>query len=196
MLQEVLYPLLLEIPYNKPGTHNLIGIIEPTMLYTTTWGTPFPIPARPSTYPIIVNNATPVVCAQAKAEHAVLIQDYASFEAAKHAMAKFIQDAVNELWYHDLHHQCFFYTNVTAKQLIEHLNANCSSLHPSELVNPPTKMMSYYDKADGIPEYINFLEEGQRKLARANLPMSNDQLLAIASTSVLASGHFPRPTNE
>ena len=40
------------------------------------------------------------------------------------------------------------------------------------------------------------LEDTQRKLARANLPMSVDQLLAIASTAVLASDHFPRPTDE
>ncbi len=79
---------------------------------------------------------------------------------------------------------------------MEHLKANCGSLHPSELVNLPTKMMSYYDKADGIPEYIDLLEEAQRKLARANLPMSNDQLLAITSTAVLASGHFPCPIDK
>jgi hypothetical protein len=56
--------------------------------------------------------------------------------------------------------------------------------------------MGYYALAEGIPEYINMLEDAQRKLARANLPMSDDQLLAIASTSVLASDHFPRPTDE
>ena len=49
--------------------------------------------------------------------------------------------------------------------------------------------MGYYTLADGIPEYINMLEEAQRKLACANLPMSDDQLLAIASTVVLASEH-------
>ncbi len=40
------------------------------------------------------------------------------------------------------------------------------------------------------------LEEAQCKLAWANLPMSDDQLLAIASTSVLASDHFPCPNDE
>ena len=40
------------------------------------------------------------------------------------------------------------------------------------------------------------LEDAQRKLARANLPMSDDQLLAIASTAILASDHFPRATDE
>ena len=61
-------------------------------------------------------------------------------------------------------------------QLLDHLNANCGGLHPSELVSLPTEMMGYYALADGIPEYINMLEEAQRKLARANLPMSDDQL--------------------
>ncbi len=161
-----------------------------------TWGTAFPIPNRPPTYPVIANNATPVVRARSEAEHAVLVRNYASFEAAEQATPKFIRDLVDKLWYRNLCHQRSFYTNVTAKQLMEHLDANCGGLHPSELVNLPTKMLLYYDKADGIPEYINLLEEAQRKLARANLPMSDDQLLAIASTAVLASGHFPHPTDE
>ena len=29
-LRDVLYPLLLDIPYDMDGTHNLIGLIEPT----------------------------------------------------------------------------------------------------------------------------------------------------------------------
>jgi hypothetical protein len=160
-LRDILYPLLLEIPYDDPGLHNLIGIIEPTASNTATWGVPFPIPAQPPTYPVVANDATPVVRARAEAEHAVLVHDYASFEAAEHATAKFIREAVDELWYRDLHHSRSFYTNVTAKALIDHLDANCGGLHPSKLVNLPTEMMLYYDKADGIPEYINLLEEAQ-----------------------------------
>ena len=68
---------------------------------------------------------------------------------------------MDEIWYRDLHHAHTIYTNVTAKQLLEHLNANCGGLHPSELVNLPTDMMGYYATADGIPEYINILEEAQ-----------------------------------
>ncbi len=81
-------------------------------------------------------------------------------------------------------------------------NSSCTStttvggLHPSELVNLPTDMLGYYATADGIPEYIQLLEAAQRKLARAHLPMADDQLLAIASTAVLASNHYPRPTDD
>ena len=78
----------------------------------------------------------------------------------------------------------------------DHLEDNCGGLHPSELINLPTEMISFYQKTEGIPEYINDLEDAQRKLARAKLPMSNEQLLAIASTAVLAAQHFPSATDE
>eukprot|EP00804_Cyclotella_cryptica_P011137 CCRYP_020835-RA/>CCRYP_020835-RA protein AED:0.47 eAED:0.47 QI:0/-1/0/1/-1/1/1/0/102 len=41
-LRGVLYPLLLDIPCDEGGTHNLIGLIEPTTSYTATWGAQFP----------------------------------------------------------------------------------------------------------------------------------------------------------
>ena len=198
-LRELLYPLLLDIPYDEDGAHprhDLIGLIEPTASYTTTWGAAFPLPPRPPAYPAIADDASAVVRARREAQHAIKVRDYASYDAAERATAKFIRDNVDEIWYRDLRHARSFYTSVTAKQLIEHLDANCGGLHPSELVTLPTDMMGYYAAAEGIPEYINMLEEAQRKLARANLPMSDAQLLAIASTAVLASGHFPRPTDE
>lgn len=198
-LREVLYPLLLDIPYDEDGAHprhNLIGLVEPTASYTATWGEAFPIPPRPPAYPAIANDATAVVRARGEAQHAIKVRDFNSYEAAERATAKFIRDAVDEIWYKDLKHARSFYTSVTAKQLMTHLDTNCGGLHPSELVTLPTDMMGYYALAEGIPEYINMLEDAQRKLARANLPMSDPQLLAIASTAVLASGHFPRPTDE
>ena len=195
-LRNVIYPLLLEIPYDEHGDHNLIGLIEPTAAYTNTWGTAFPIPVRPPAYPVIANDATAVIRARTEAEHAVRVRDFASYEAAERAAAKFIRDAVNELWYRDLRHPRSFYITVSAKQLIEHLDTNCGGLHPTELVNLPTEMMTYYATAEGIPEYINMLEDAQSKLERANLPIPDNNLLAIASTAVLASDHYPRPTDE
>ena len=47
---------------------------------------------------------------------------------------------------------------------MEHLDANCGGLHPSDLVHLSTDMIGYYAQAEGIPEYINMLEEAQRKL--------------------------------
>ena len=76
-------------------------------------------------------------------------------------------------------------------QLMTHLDDNCGGLHPSELFALPTKMMTFYAQVNGIPDYMDMLEEAQRKLARANLPMAEETLLAIASTAMLAFEHFP-----
>ena len=64
-LHDVLSPPLLDIPYNMDGMHNLIGLIEPTLSFTTTWGMAFPIPPRPPAYPAIADNASAVVRAVA-----------------------------------------------------------------------------------------------------------------------------------
>ena len=195
-LCKVMHPLLLSIPYDKDGDHNLIGLIKPPNTYAETWGAPFPIPACPPAYPMVADDASAVVRARREAEHAILVKDYATYETAERATAKFIRDMVDEMWYRDLRHDQSLYTTVTAAALLHHLDTNCGGLHPSELVNLPTEMLGYYAIAEGIPEYISMLEKAQRKLARAQLPMSDNQLLAIASTAVLASDHFPRPTDE
>ena len=195
-IREILYPLLLDIPYDMHGPHNLVGLIEPTTTYAATWGAAFVIPPRPPAYPAIPDDAAAGIRKRREAEHALLVRDHASYDAAERATAKFLREAVDEIWYRDLRHTISFYTTVKATTIMTHLNANCGGLHPSELVTLPTDMMGYYGQAEGIPEYINMLEDAQRKLARANLPMSDAQLLAIASTAILASGHFPRPTDE
>jgi hypothetical protein len=56
-LRDVLYPLLLDIPYNMNGPDNLIGIIEPVALYMATWGQAFVPPARPPAYPVCWENS-------------------------------------------------------------------------------------------------------------------------------------------
>ena len=142
------------------------------------------------------DDAMAVVHAHQEAEHALHIMDFYSYEAAKCTIAKFIHHAVNELWYCNLCHPWLYYTIITTNNLLAHLDANCGGLHPSKLFNLPMEMMGYYMDADGIPEYINRLKDAQHKLARTNLPMSNDQLLAIALTTVLASEHFPRQTDK
>eukprot|EP00804_Cyclotella_cryptica_P018733 CCRYP_007225-RA/>CCRYP_007225-RA protein AED:0.88 eAED:0.42 QI:0/-1/0/1/-1/1/1/0/215 len=195
-LCDILYPLLLNIPYDEDGTHNLIGLIELTTLHMAIWGAPFPPLPCPPAYPIIDDVATAVVRACQEAKPTILVRDFASYEVAECVTAKFIYEAIDEIWYHDLLHNRSFYTHVKAKQLLSHLDDNCGGRHPSKLVNLPINTLGFYATADGIPEYINMLEAAQRKLVQANLPMSDDQLLAIASTAVLASNHFLHPTDD
>ena len=164
-LHDILYLLLLDIPYDEDGHHTLIGIIKPTASYMATWGTPLPILVQPPAYPPVPNNASAIVRARHEAVHVIRVHDFISYEAAERAMAKFIRDSIKELWYRDLRDPRSFYMHVTAKQFLDHLYANCGGLHPSKLVRLPTEMLGNYADANGFPEYINMLEEAHRKLA-------------------------------
>ncbi len=60
-MREVLMHLLLSIPYVKDGIvplYNLISLIKPPVAYLTTWHSPFPVPARPSSGPARRPNTT------------------------------------------------------------------------------------------------------------------------------------------
>eukprot|EP00804_Cyclotella_cryptica_P009042 CCRYP_003143-RA/>CCRYP_003143-RA protein AED:0.97 eAED:1.00 QI:0/-1/0/1/-1/1/1/0/306 len=53
-------------------------------------------------------------------------------------------------------------------------------------------MLGWWSEDPCFPEYINRLEDAQKKAAQANLPITNDWLAAIATMSLLAAGSFPK----
>ncbi len=55
-------------------------------------------------------------------------------------------------------------------------------------------MNQYYEGTPIIPEYIQLLEDAQRKAARAGLPVTDQSLVMLASTALLAADTFPHTT--
>ena len=61
-IHEILMPVLLGVPYNTAGPHNLVSLIMPKAAYRLAYSVAFKYPARPELYDDnIANNATPVV---------------------------------------------------------------------------------------------------------------------------------------
>jgi hypothetical protein len=52
-------------------------------------------------------------------------------------------------------------------------------------------MHNYYTQADGTPQSINMLEDAQKKVTRAGMPIADVKLVMMASAAVLATQHFP-----
>ena len=42
-------------------------------------------------------------------------------------------------------------------------------------------MQAYYKQADGIPQYIALLEDAQKKAKRAHMPITDAELVMMAS---------------
>ena len=57
-------------------------------------------------------------------------------------------------------------------------------------------MQSYHLEVEGIPEYINMLEDAQRQARRAERTIADETLLLFASTAMLTSERFPRANED
>jgi hypothetical protein len=200
LIHKKLLPILMEIPYNQlRGTYSLVGILTDARRYAANHGgATFVCHLRLPLYNgTIADDATTVVRVCAESAHQAKLDDYASFEAAERGAAKFLRKVVNEVWYNDLKDADTFYTKVTAREIIAFLNANSGGLHAIDMISLRTNMQNYYyTQADGIPQYINMLEDGQKKATRAGMPIADVKLVMMASAAVLAAQHFPREVND
>ena len=89
------------------------------------------IPHSGSTaYLAIPDNASTIAHTWRKAEHAILVHNYASYDVAKEAAAKFICGAINKIWYHNLRCTQLFYTTMM-------LWCSCSTSMPTAGVSTP-----------------------------------------------------------
>ena len=169
-IRETLLLILMEIPFDLlGGVHSLVGILtEPARYAADHGGASFVIPTRLPLYDsTIADDATTVVRVRAEAAHKARLDDFASYEAAKRGAAKFLRDSVEEVWFNDLKDADTFYTKVSALEIMAFLDANSGGLHAVDMISLRTNMHGYYAQADGIPQYINMLEDAQKKAKRA-----------------------------
>ncbi len=193
-IREAILLLLMVIPYDLlTGVHSLMAILMEAGKYKAYHGNHTFV--RPSRLPLydatIDNDATTVVCVRAKAAHKSCLADYASYEAAKCRVAKFLHDIIDEVWYKDLKDAETFYTKVTALEIMALLDANSGGLHDVDMILLCTNMHQYYVHADGISQHIIMMEDAQKKAKRAGMPIANIELVMMASAAVLAAQHYP-----
>jgi hypothetical protein len=71
------------------------------------------------------------------------------------------------------------------------LDTNSRGLHALDMIKLRTDMMQYYVQADGIPQFINMMEDAQKKATRASMPIPDVELVMMALAAVLVAQHFP-----
>jgi hypothetical protein len=170
-----------------------MGILTDATRYAANHGgATFVRPLRLPLYnATIADNATTAVPVCAESAHQAKLDEYASFKAAKRGAAKFLRKVVDEVWYNNLKDPNTFYTKVMARKIIAFLNANSGGLHTIDMISLRINMHNYYTQADGIPQYINMLEDAQKKATRAGMPIAEVKLVMMASVVVLVAQYFP-----
>jgi hypothetical protein len=178
---------------NLGGVHSLTAILTNPQRYAANHGGAAFI--RPAHLLLcdnnIADNATTVVRICTESAHCTRLDNYISYEAAKHGATKFLREVVNEVWYNNLKDADTFYMKVLALEIMAFLDANSRGLHAVDMITLCTNMHGYYAQADGILQYIIMLEEAQKKAKRAGMPIADIKLVMMALAAVLPAQHFP-----
>ena len=92
----------------------------------------------------------------------------------------------------ELHDPNLFYPAVKPRKLLKHLQAMCVGLHATDVLNTQNDMKTYHEEMEGIPQYINKLEDAQKQSNRAGNPITDPTLLLFAASAMLRTHRFPR----
>ena len=72
----------------------------------------------------------------------------------------------------------------------------CTGRHALDLLALHNEMQSYHLEVEGIPKYINMIEDAQKQAWRAGQTIANKTLLLFASTVMITTDRFPRTNDD
>ena len=67
-------------------------------------------------------------------------------------------------------------------EFLYHLQAMCGRIHALDLLTLQGEMQNAHKEGEGIPEYINYLEDAQDKDERAKVPVTDTMLMVMPLT--------------
>ena len=103
-----------------------------------------------------------VVHERTEAAHRSKRTNHGTYKTARCETAQFILAVAEDTWVQELQDTETFYIIVVRKALLAHLQAGCIGRHTLNLLALHNEMQRYHLKVDGIPEYINMIEDAQK----------------------------------
>ena len=143
-IRSVITSILLLDPYDEDnGNHNLVGLVWSTSKYKATHqgNLVFCSPTRPSIYdPTITDDDKPAVIWKKYITWKACVNDYKLYTKATLEARALILHAVDETWFLELKDEETLFTQVTPRQLLDHLQSICGRFHPIEVTALQNKM--------------------------------------------------------
>ena len=198
----VLTSIVVLAPYDEEhGNQNLVGLMWLTKKYKSTHqgNLYFHSPTRPAVYNLtILDDDKPAVIRKNDITLKARVNDYKLFAKAKLKARVLILHAVDETWVLELKDKETLFTQVTPRQLLDHLLSICGGLHAINVLTLQNEMQEYHKDSKGVLEYINTPKATQKKSKRGtgNNPITDKTLLFIATNAIMKTGAHPQTTDK
>ena len=72
----------------------------------------------------------------------------------------------------------------------------CGKIRALDVLYLQNEMQRYHLEFNGIPEYVNALEDTQYKAERANNPITNAKLVIITKSTMLGAEQLPHANKD
>ena len=176
------------------GTCSLSGLIDADADYIQQYGAAFdPMLVALEAYdPSIAANATDAVRARAERNWTARRELQRLIRAVERNGRLFLLSVVEDTWLLPLKSATTFYNQVSLRDMLDHLATTMAGLEATDIISLSVDMQSWWQDDPRVPEYINKLEEAQKKALRAGLSITNEWLAATASLSLLTAGSFSK----
>ena len=153
-------------------------------------------PSRVGAYDTTVeNDATAVVCARTEEVYKDNLANSGTYKTVQRETAQFILAVVEDTWVRELQETETFYTDVTPKTLLIHLQAGCTGRHALCLLALHNEMQRYHLEAEGIPDFINIIEDAHKQAGRDGRAIANETIILFARTEMLTTEGYSRTNN-
>ncbi len=171
------------------GAHGHAGLIKSAADYALfAPATPFVVPANPGHYP--AGPIPAVQHVQREAEHKALIVQFQMCTGVAKGLKDLILQAVNEDFLLELHDEGVAYLNVTPFQMLTDLRDRWGSMDYVDITALLTECDSPWNAAEVPTKYFNRVDKARRQLARANVQVDEQAMMAKALKCFKDAGDF------
>jgi uncharacterized protein YfeS len=176
------------------GKHNLEGVILPEDEYVKKHKEPYKATTRLGLrYTGWKKDAKPSQreIDDKQAVHDAKRLDHNLALAAIEGFKTYVKAIVQEEYYDELEDEVSEYDDVTAQQLLAHLQEGCIGTDDIDALDIPIMMATIYTSATTIRNYAKSMERAQKKSERTRIKVDDISLAAIATKSVKLAGDYP-----
>ena len=150
---------------------------------------PIPLPTHNDSIATDANNAV-----RAKAENlwTAKIELQRLIKTVERSGHAFLVAVVEDTWLLPLKEEATFYNKVYLCDFFARLKGGSGGLEATDIVSLLSATLGWWAEYPRVLEYINRLEDAQKKSVRVTLPIDDKWLAAIATGLLLAAGSFPK----
>lgn len=173
------------------GRHGLLALTVSPQVYLTTTGMNFVPPTNPGVHPVgIPATATNVQIAYAQRQHEADIKEWQQWVKTDQALKNQLIAAVPSIYLSTLRSALTEYSNVTTRQMLEHLYRVYGKITPAQMAENDKKMRAPFDPNQPFENFVQQIEEGMILAEAGKAEYTQNQIVLIAYNIFDQTGVF------